>query len=164
MIFSEKEIVEITRKILIALGVEVQKGNNLLFYQESKSPIFFESHPVKANIDYNQALFTDKDDVRFNPIDTRCTKLTERFFARFLEDNAEEENIPPCVTYFFDRREEDGKYSLVIKFEDGSKYTGKYYINKIICIDEAIFRLDGTFEDEDLSYYDIDQTMWGVDE
>lgn len=162
--FDDREIAEITRKILIALGVEVQKGNNLLFYQDSKSPIFFESHPVKANTNPNLALFTDKDDVRFNPIDPRCTKLTERFFAKFLEDNAEEGNIPECITYFFDKRDEDGKYALMIKFEDSSKYMGNYYINKIICIDEAIFRLDGTFENTDLSVYDVDQSMWSLDE
>ena len=117
--FDDKDVAEITRNILIALGVEVQKGNNLLFYQDSKSPIFFESHPVKANINPNLALFTDKD---------------------------------------------DGKYKLIIKFEDGSQYEGNWYINKIICFDEAIFNIDGTFSETDLYPYDVDQSMWGIDE
>ena len=162
--FDDKDVAEITRNILIALGVEVQKGNNLLFYQDSKSPIFFESHPVKANINPNLALFTDKDDVRFNPLDPKCTKLTERFFGKFLDDNAEEGNTASVSTYYFDKNKDDGKYKLIIKFEDGSQYEGNWYINKIICFDEAIFNIDGTFSETDLYTYDVDQSMWGVDE
>ncbi len=162
--FNDKEVAEITRNILIALGVEVQKGNNLLFYQDSKSPIFFESHPVKANTNPDLALFTDKDDVRFNPLDSRCTKLTERFFGRFLDDNFEEGNIASVSTYYFDKDKEDDRYRLIIKFEDGTQYEGNWYINKIICFDEAIFNIDGTFAETNLYPYDIDQSMWGVDE
>lgn len=162
--FDDREIARVTRDVLIALGIEVQKANNLLFYQDSKSPIFFESHPVKANINPDLALFTDKDDVRFNPVDPRCTKLMERFFGKFLDDNAEEENIANALTYYFDKDKDDGRYKLTIKFDDGTQYEGNWYINKVICFLEAIFQIDGTFAETDLSIYDIDQSMWGIEE
>lgn len=162
--FDDREIARVTRDVLIALGIEVQKANNLLFYQDSKSPIFFESHPVKANTNPDLALFTDKDDVRFNPVDPRCTKLMERFFGKFLDDNAEEGNIANALTYYFDKDKDDGKYKLTIKFDDGTQYEGNWYINKVICFLEAIFQIDGTFAETDLSIYDIDQSIWGIEE
>ena len=157
-------ITEITRDILISLGIEVQKGSNILFYQNSKSPIFFEDHPVKANINNDTALFINKDDVRFNPVDPKCTKLMERFFARYLDDAVEEENLPVCSTYFFDKNKDDGRYKLNIRFEDGTNFEGNWYINKIICFIEDIFNLDGTFADTDLYQYDINQSEWEIDE
>lgn len=162
--FNDKDVADITRNLLIALGIEIQKGSNILFYQESKNTIFFDNHPVKANIDSNSALFIDKDDVRFNPLDPRCTKLMDRFFARYLEDSSEEGNLPVCSTYFFDKDKDTGNYMLHVRFEDGSEYKGNWYINKIICLIEAVFSLDGTFADINLKPYDLDQSEWIDDE
>ena len=152
--FNDKDVADITRNLLIALGIEIQKGSNILFYQESKNTIFFDNHPVKANIDSNSALFIDKDDVRFNPLDPRCTKLMDRFFARYLEDSSEEGNLP----------RDTGNYMLHVRFKDWSEYKGNFYINKIICLIEAVFSLDGTFADINLRPYDLDQSEWIDDE
>lgn len=155
---------EITRKLLIALGIEIQKDTNLLYDQETKSPIFFEGSPIKANIDPSKGLFITENDIKFEPLNPKYTKIIERFFGKFLDDAAENGYTNSCLTYYFDRNEEDGRYKLIIKFEKSDngnpeKWEGNLYINKIICFLEAIFSIDGTFDDIDLRPYDIEQNI-----
>ena len=155
---------EITRNLLIALGLEIQKDTNVLYDQETKSPIFFEGSAIKANTDPSKGLFVNENDIKFEPLNPKYTKLMERFFGKFLDDAAENEYINPCSTYYFDRDEKSGKYRLTIKFEkkddsDPEKWVGNWYINKVICYNEAIFTIDGTFDDIDLRPFDIDQNV-----
>lgn len=158
--FDQIDNVEVTRKLLIALGIEIQKGTNLLIDQDTKSQLSFEGKFIKANIDPEKALYISEYDVKLDPLDPKCTKIMERFFGKYLDDASSEDiqNIPEVLTYFFDKLEEDPvKYRLTIKFADGTCWIGNWYLNKIICYDEAIFSIDGTFGDIDLRIYDINQ-------
>lgn len=157
--FDRNESVNVTRKFLIALGMELQPSTNTLVDQETKSPIYFEGKIVKANNDPDKALYISDYDVKLDPLDPKCTKIVERLFGKFLDDNSslEIQNIPEVLAYFFDKNEEDRLYRLNIKYEDGTKWVGNWYLNKILCYLEAIFSIDGTFDDIDLKIYDVDQ-------
>ena len=157
--FDRNESVNVTRKLLIALGMELQPSTNTLVDQETKSPIYFEGKIVKANNDPDKALYISDYDVKLDPLDPKCTKIVERLFGKFLDDNSspDMQNIPEVLAYFFDKNEEDRLYRLNIKYEDGTKWVGNWYLNKILCYLEAIFSIDGTFDDIDLKIYDVDQ-------
>ncbi len=157
--FDRNESVNVTRKFLIALGMELQPSTNTLVDQETKSPIYFEGKIVKANNDPDKALYISDYDVKLDPLDPKCTKIVERLFGKFLDDNSstDMQNIPEVLAYFFDKNEEDRLYRLNIKYEDGTKWVGNWYLNKILCYLEAIFSIDGTFDDIDLKIYDVDQ-------
>ena len=158
--FDYSEVTEITRNLLIALGIEIQRDTNVLIDQDTKDQLTFENLFIKANIDLDKALYISEYDIKLDPLDPKCTKLIERLFGKFLDDQSSEDigNIPEVLTYFFDVDESDPeikKYKLIIKFENGSKWEGNWYINKIICYDEAIFSINGTFMDIDLRPFDI---------
>lgn len=157
--FDRNESVNVTRKFLIALGMELQPSTNTLVDQETKSPIYFEGKIVKANNDPDKALYISDYDVKLDPLDPKCTKIVERLFGKFLDDNSSPDmkNIPEVLAYFFDKNEEDRLYRLNIKYEDGTKWVGNWFLNKILCYLEAIFSIDGTFDDIDLKIYDVDQ-------
>ena len=160
--FDLSESVEVTRKLLIALGIELQPGTNLLIDQETKSQLSFEGKFIKANINSDRAVYISDYDVKLDPLNPKCTKIVERLFGKFLDDSSSEDvqNIPEVLSYFFDKDKENNKYRLTIKFADGSCWIGNWYMNKIICYDEAIFSIDGAFADIDLRVYDIDQELW----
>lgn len=157
--FDRNESIKITRDLLIAIGMEIQPSTNIMVDQETKSPIYFEGKCIKANNDPNKALYISEYDIKLDPLDPKCTKIIERLFGKFLDDNSSEEmqNIPEVLTYFFDKNEDDRTYRLTIKFADGSKWIGNWYMNKILSYLEAIFQLDGTFDNINLKVYDIDQ-------
>lgn len=161
--FDQNESIEITRKLLIALGIELQRGTNVLIDQETKSQLSFDGKFIKANIDPEKALYVSEYDVKLDPLNPKCTKIVERLFGKFVDEASSEDiqNIPEVLSYFFDRDEDTGKYRLNIKFANGTTWIGNWYLNKIICYDEAIFTFDGTFiEDIDLRLYDIEQDEW----
>ena len=107
--FDRNESVNVTRKFLIALGMELQPSTNTLVDQETKSPIYFEGKIVKANNDPDKALYISDYDVKLDPLDPKCTKIVERLFGKFLDDNSspDMQNIPEVLAYFFDKNEED---------------------------------------------------------
>ena len=154
MMFDQNESVEVTRKLLIALGIEIQAGTNLLIDQETKSQLSFEGKFIKANTNPDKALYISEYDVKLDPLNPKCTKIMERFFGKYLDDASSEDiqNIPEVWSDFFDTS--DGK------FADGTCWVGNWYLNKIICYDEAIFSIDGTFANIDLRIYDIEQDEW----
>ena len=161
--FDYNEITEITRSLLIALGLEIQRDTNVLIDQDTKDQLTFENLFIKANTDPNKALYISEYDIKLDPVDPKCTRLMERLFGKFLDDQSDEyiQNIPEVLTYFFDVDEtnpEIKKYKLTIKFKTGVKWEGNWYINKVICYDEAIFALEGTFADIDLRPFDIVHT------
>lgn len=163
MMFDQNESVEITRKLLIALGVEVQPGTNLLIDQDTKSQLSFEGKFIKANTDPDKALYISDYDIKFDPLNPKCTKIVERFFGKYLDDASSEDiqNIPEVLSYFFDKSDEEiTHYRLNIKFGDGTSWIGNWYLNKVICYVEAIFSIDGTFSDLDLRPFDVDQDEW----
>lgn len=167
--FDQNESVEVTRDLLIALGIEIQRGTNLLIDQETKSQLSFEGKFIKANADPDKALYISEYDVKLDPLNPKCTKIMERLFGKFLDDASSEfiQNIPEVLSYFFDKSEpnpaikdDPTKYRLTIKFADGTSWIGNWYLNKILCYDEAIFSIDGTFDNIDLRIYDIEQDEW----
>ena len=161
--FDQHESIEVTRKLLIAMGIEIQKGTNLLVDQETKSQISFEGKFVKANVDPEKALYISEHDIKLEPLNPKCTKVMERFFGKYLDDasSTDIQNIPEVLTYFFDKSDEEiTRYRLSIKFADGTNWVGNWYLNKIICYDEAILSIDGTFSDTDLRIYDLEQDEW----
>jgi len=160
--FDLNESVEITRDLLIAMGMEIQPGTNVLILQDDKSQVSFEGKFIKANTDPSKALYISEYDVKLEPLNPKCTKIMERLFGKFLDDSVELGNIPECTTYYFDKTDTDKKYRLTIKFADGTSWTGNWYFNKIICYDEAIFSIDGTFADKDLRPYDLEQEEWDI--
>jgi len=162
--YDQNESIEITRNLLIALGLEIQSGTNIVIDQETKSQLSFEKKFIKANTNPESALYVSDYDIRLEPLNPKCTKLIERLFGKFLDDSSSEDiqNIPEVLTYYFDRDEEADKYRLTIKFADGSMWIGNWYFNKVICYDEAIFSIDGTFSGINLAQYDIEQEdIWG---
>lgn len=159
--FDANASVEITRDLLIALGLEVQNGTNLVYDQENKSGLLCDGLFIKANTDINKALSITERDIKLEPLNPKCTKIMEFLFGKFLDDSEELENTAHCLAYYFDKLDvetpEDRKYRLTIKFADGTVWVGNWYYNKIISYLEAIFALDGTFADKDLRIYDIPQ-------
>ena len=157
---------EITRKLLIALGLEIQQDTNMLYNQDTKSALFFEGLAIKANIDPNKSLFIGENEVRFEPLDPKYTKLMERMFGQFLEDSEENGYTTHCTTYYFDMDTSGDvrKYRLTIKFAPltpgvENRWEGNWYINKVIGFTEAIFAIDGTFDDVNLLPYDINYDL-----
>ena len=150
------ESIKLTRKLLIAMGLELQRGTNILIDQDTKSYISFSGKFVKANNDVNKSLYVSEYDIKLDPLDPKCTKVMECLFAKYLEDASSEDmqNIPEVLSYFFDKSEDDTKYKLNIKFNDGTSWVGNFYSNKIICYSEAILSLDGTFSTDNLALYD----------
>lgn len=161
--FDQNESAEITRKLLIVMGMEIQQGTNLLIDQDTKSQLSFEGKFIKANTDAEKALYISEHDIKLDIFNPKCTKLMERMFGKYLDDASSEDiqNIPEVLTYFFDKSDEEiVRYRLTIKFADGTCWIGNWYLNKIICYTEAIFSIDGTFANIDLRPYDIDQDEW----
>ena len=154
--FDLNEVASITRHLVIALGLEIQPNTNILIDQETKNQLMFDGKFLKANTDPKKALYLSDTDVKLDPLDPRSTKMIERLFGKFLINESSEElqNIPEVLTYFFDRNEVDGKFTLTIKFADGSRWVGTPYYNKVFCYDEAIFYIDGAFC-IDLHRYDL---------
>jgi hypothetical protein len=154
--FDPKETCNLTRCLLLALGIEIDPSNNGIYDQETKSSIAFDGKMVRANIDPNKNIFIDTtNDIYLDMLDPKCTKLMERFLGKFLDDSEELGNTSRCLTYYFDKHETEPKYRLNIKFED-MLWTGNWYYNKVICYDEAIISLDGSFLDQiDFRPYDL---------
>ena len=98
--FDRNESVNVTRKFLIALGMELQPSTNTLVDQETKSPIYFEGKIVKANNDPDKALYISDYDVKLDPLDPKCTKIVERLFGKFLDDN-HSKNTFTCLSNRF---------------------------------------------------------------
>ena len=164
--FDRNESIEITKKLLIAIGMELQPNTNVLVDQDTKSPISFDGKIIKANNDVNKSLYVSEYDVKLDPLDPKCTKIIERLFGKFLDDNSSEDmqNIPEVLTYFFDKDDDNHLYRLEIKFSNGDKWIGNWFKNKILCYLESIFLINGTFDDIDLTIYDIDQDDEGNNE
>src|SRR5699024_6329980 len=80
------ESIELTRKLLIAMGLELQRGTNILIDQDTKSYISFSGKFVKANNDVNKSLYVSEYDIKLDPLDPKCTKVMECLFAKYLED------------------------------------------------------------------------------
>ena len=64
----------------------------------------------------------------------------------------------------FDKDDDNHLYRLEIKFSNGDKWIGNWFKNKILCYLESIFLINGTFDDIDLTKYDIDQDEEGNNE
>ena len=154
--FDQNESIILTKDLLIALGMEIQKDTHVLVDQETKSQIAFEQKFIVASTDPNEYVSVRDCDIRLEPLNPKCTRMLEQLFGKFLDDSAEMENLPGTTVFYFDKDEETHKYRLTIKFDDGNMWCGNWYFNKIICFDEAIFSLDGTFSDKDLRPYDIE--------
>ena len=162
--FDKNDTIELTRYLLIALGLELEPGTNVLIDQESKSQLTFDGKFIKANTDPEKALYISEHDVKLEPLNPKCTKIMEHLFGKFLDDSSSEDigNIPEVSTYFFDPNEEKTAYRLNIRFIDGTQWIGNWWMNKIVGYNEAIFSIDGTFADLDLRPYDIDQELWAL--
>lgn len=155
--YSAKDEIELTRDLLIAMGIEIHPISHALIDQETKSQLNFENKIIKANNDPNKDVYITEYDIKLEPANPKCTKLMERLFGRFIDAEVEMENIPEMQAYYFDKDEESNKYRLVIKRIDGVKWLSNWYYNKIICYVEAILSIDGTFVDRDLVPFDIPQ-------
>ena len=149
---------EILRHFLLVMGLEINDDTGVLIDQDTKSQISFEGKFVKANTDPNKALYISEYDIKLNPVDPKCTKLMERMFGKFIDDNSSEDigNIPEVLTYFFDKDEQTDKYRLTMKYKDGTTWVGDWYLNKVLCYLDSIFKIGG-FDDIDLIPYDVDQ-------
>ncbi len=161
--FNRIEANEVARKLLIVLGLEIEKRTSILVDQESKNQLSFEGKFIKINIDHTKSLFLSEHDVQLDFFKPECTRIVERLFGRYLDMESSEEiqNLPEVLSYYFDRTcdTDDDRCRLTIKFGDGNKWEGNWYRNKIICFDEALLRLDEVFQDINLYPYDIDWTL-----
>ena len=155
--YSAKDEIELTRDLLVAMGIEIHSVSHALIDQETKSQLNFENKIIKANNDPNKDLYITDYDIKLEPANPKCTKLMERLFGRFIDNEVEMGNMPEMQAYYFDKDEESNKYRLVIKRIDGVKWLSNWYYNKIICYVEAILSIDGTFVDRDLVPFDIPQ-------
>jgi len=82
--FDMNDSVEITRDLLIALGLEIQPGTNNVYDQETKSLLMFDGKAIKANDNPNKTLYIDEHDIKLDPLNPKCTKLMEMLFGKFL--------------------------------------------------------------------------------
>lgn len=162
--YNASDEIELTKNLLMAMGVDIQKGSYNLIDQEDKTQLIFEGKAIKANNDPSQSLYISKYDIKLEPCNPKCTKLMERLFGRFIDKEVEIENIPEMQTYYFDKdveiykvkrtENEINKYKLNIKYADGTHWEGNWFYNKILCYVEAIFTIDGTFLGIDLRPFD----------
>lgn len=155
--YNANDEIELTRDLLIAMGIELDAMHHTLIDQETKNRLKFEDKFIKANNDPNKDLYITDYDIKLEPANPKCTKLMERLFGKFIDDEVEMGNMPEMQAYYFDRDDESNKYRLIIKRVDGIKWISNWYYNKIICYIEAIFAIDGTFVDKDLRPFDIPQ-------
>ena len=153
--YSREDEILLTRDLLIAMGIEIIPGSHALLEQDTKTQINFENKIVKAINDPNDTLYISETDIKLEPANPRCTKLMERMFGRFIDNEVEEEYIPEMQTYYFDMDKKEDKCRMTIKFANGSKWIGNWYYNKILSYVEAILSIDGTFSGRDLSIFDI---------
>lgn len=163
--FNIVEANDVARKLLIVLGLEIEKNTSILVDQETKNQLSFEGKFIKINIDSTRSLFLSEHDVQLDFFNPECTRIVERLFGRYLDIESSEEiqNLPEVLSYYFDRmcdpNTDEDKCRLTIKFGDGNKWEGNWFRNKIICFDEALLRLDEVFKDINLYPYDIDWTI-----
>lgn len=153
--FNQIDEMELTKKILYSIGLEIQSNTNALIDQETGTQINFDGKVLKANTDPNKQLYISKYDVKLEPANPKCTKLIERLFGYFIDREYEEENIAEMKAYYFDKDFDNNKYRLCIKFADGVKWVGEWYNNKIFGYIQAILQINGAFSHEDLSPFDI---------
>ena len=156
--YSREDEILLTKDLLIALGLEIVPTNNSLIEQQTKTQINFDNKIVKAINDPSKMLYISESDIKLEPANPKCTKLMERLFARFVDNEVEEGNIAEMQTYYFDMAEDqkdENKYKLTIKFADGITYEGNWYYNKVLSYVEAILAIDGTFSGRDLYIFDI---------
>lgn len=155
---------DILQKLIIALGYEIQPKTNILIEQETETQLTFEGKFIKASIDPNKALYLSDNDIKLEPLNPKCTKLVKKLFEKFLDTN-----FPVHTTYHIesqvDPETNQKKYRLTTRIiTDKTRDTiGNWYFNQIICYDESIFILEGSFESPengihvDLTPYDIIQ-------
>ena len=157
--YNASDEILLTRDLLVAMGLEIQPRTNIVVDQETKNQINFESKILKANNDPNKAVYISSDDILLEPANPKCTKLMERLFGYFIDGEVEVGNIPDMKVYYFDKENfgDDRKYRLTIKFDDGTRWIGNWYFNKIISYVEAIFAINGTFATKNLVPFDMPQ-------
>ena len=153
---------ELTRKLLIALGMSV-KDDGSLVYSESGGPVTCDNMSIKINTFENPTVYTSKHDIKLELLNPACTKLMELLFATFIRDEESYGNIPEVQVYYFDRLksiEEDvpDENRLTIKYSNGIKWEGNPYYNKMLTYIEAILTIDGAFAFDDLRMFDIEPT------
>ena len=153
--FNQTDEMELTKKILYSIRLEIQPKTNALIDQETGTQINFDGKVLKANTDPNKQLYISKYDVKLEPANPKCTKLIERLFGYFIDREYEEENIAEMKAYYFDKDFDNNKYRLCIKFADGVKWIGEWYNNKIFGYIQAILQINGAFSHEDLTPFDI---------
>lgn len=163
--FNAIDEMNLTKDLMIAIGLEIQPMNNTVSDQDTKLPLTFGGKSIKANTDPNKSLYISEYDIKLEPANPKCTKLIEHLFGYFIDKSVADENIVEVQTYFFDRDESspDGytKNRLTIRYANGVKWTGNWFYNRILCFVEAIFCMDGTFFDRDLRMFD-DPELNGV--
>ena len=101
--FNQIDEMELTKKILYSIGLEIQPNTNALIDQETGTQINFDGKVLKANTDPNKQLYISKYDVKLEPANPKCTKLIERLFGYFIDREYEEENIAEMKAYYFDK-------------------------------------------------------------
>ena len=152
--YSREDEILLTKHLLIALGIDIGE-NHTLVEQYTGTQLNFENKVIKAINDPNDMLYISESDISLEPANPRCTKLMERLFGRFIDIEVEDECIPDMLTYYFDIDEEKEKFRMTIKFNNGTKWIGNWYYNKVLSYVEAILAIDGTFSGSDLTIFDI---------
>lgn len=153
--FNQIDEMDLTKKLLFAVGLEIDPNTNNVIDQDTRNQISFEGKNLKANTDPNKTLYISKYDIKLSPADPKSTKIIEKLFAYFLDKNTEEGNINEVKVYYFDKDTENNKYRLNIKFSDGVRTEGSWFNNKIFCFIESMFQIDGAFMYENLNPFDI---------
>ena len=158
--FTTRDELELTRDLLIALGMTVKEDGSLI-YSETRGPVVCDNMSIKLNTYENPTVYISKHDIKLEVLNPACIRLMEMLFATFLRDEEEYGNIPEVQVFYFDRLRsvEDGipdKSKMTIKYANGTKWEGNAYYNKMLTYIEAIFAIDGAFALNDLRMFDTD--------
>lgn len=165
--YTAEQEMSLTSDLLYALGIDINKGNNILIDQDTGNPLLFENKSIKASRDPSKPVYISDNDIKLEPANPKCTKMLQSLFGFFLEKEERAGEIPHALSYYFDdavkhvqidkKTEIDVSYHrLVVKYADGSYYYGNWYKNKGIGYCEAILGIDGSFPPRDLNLFDIE--------
>ncbi len=165
--YTALDEINLVSDLLYVLGLNVNKTNNVLLDQETGEQILFEGKNIKATRKPNSPAYISENDIKLEPANPKCTKLMNRLFGFFLDKESEFGNIPKTISYYFEKEDvndEDSKavdsyfgpVKLVIKYSDGTTFESNAYKSKALVYTDAILGIDGSFDNERLKIFDIE--------
>lgn len=167
--YTPQDEINLVSNLIDVLGLNINPIDNILISQETGTQLIFMNKNIKASKNINKPPYISDNDILFEPINKKSLGLMSKLFGWYLDTNMNE--LGEAKIFYFDEKKEnrnekldkifpkDPECKLVVVFKDGRKFETPYRRNKALLYSEAILRLDGSFEGENYSIFDLDPNM-----